>query len=182
MKPRQKSVDPSGSDTEDNNNNNTVTTARRTSSEPVLIIPDNLDDDINDDRQGRRRSKQTSASTRPSPVRERERYKNDFKDSGRVQNQTMEDLENYAVYKAEETTSTVNNCLKIAENIKEDATRTLDTLHQQGEQIERTHNMAVGMDKDLHKVKFYIYSLYSAHFYLIQWSGIPQFEFENTTY
>ncbi|XP_021299720.1 putative SNAP25 homologous protein SNAP30 [Herrania umbratica] len=151
MRPRQKSVDPpaaSGgstpcdSDTEDNRN--TTTPARRTASEPVLLVPD-----FNDDDHGRR--KQTSASTRPSPARDRDRYKNDFRDSGGLQNQTMEDLENYAVYKAEETTSTVNNCLKIAENIREDATRTLDTLHQQGEQIERTHAMAVDIDKDLSK-------------------------------
>ncbi|XP_007045922.2 PREDICTED: putative SNAP25 homologous protein SNAP30 [Theobroma cacao] len=151
MRPRQKSVDPpaaSGgstpfdSDTEDNRN--TTTPARRAASEPVLLVPD-----FNDDDHGRR--KQTSASTRPSPARDRDRYKNDFRDSGGLQNQTMEDLENYAVYKAEETTSTVNNCLKIAENIREDATRTLDTLHQQGEQIERTHAMAVDIDKDLSK-------------------------------
>ncbi|KAJ6899774.1 hypothetical protein NC652_026041 [Populus alba x Populus x berolinensis] len=32
-------------------------------------------------------------------------------------------------------------------------TRTLDTLHAQGEQITRTHNMAVDMDKDLSKNK-----------------------------
>ncbi|XWS69648.1 hypothetical protein CRYUN_Cryun04dG0197100 [Craigia yunnanensis] len=150
MRPKQKSVDPpaasgSGSiifysDTEDNKN--TITPARRTSSEPVLLIPD-----LNDDDHGRR--KQTSASTRPSPARDR--YKNDFRDSGGLQSQTMEDLENYAVYKAEETTISVNNCLKIAENIREDATRTLDTLHLQGQQIERTHVMAVEIDKDLHK-------------------------------
>ncbi|XVE91589.1 hypothetical protein REPUB_Repub01dG0022900 [Reevesia pubescens] len=151
MRPWQKSVDPSAacgsgsspfeSDTEDNKNN----TARRTSSEPVLLIPD-----LNDNHDHGRR-KQTSASTRPSPARDRDRYKNDFCDSGGLQNQTMEDLENYAVYKAEETTNSVNNCLKIAENIREDATRTLDTLHQQGEQIERTHVMAADIDKDLNR-------------------------------
>ena len=72
--------------------------------------------------------------------------------SGGLQSQTMEYLENYAVYKAEDTTNSVNNCLKIAENIREDATRTLDTLHMQGQQIERTHVMAVDIDKDLNKV------------------------------
>ncbi|XWS23115.1 hypothetical protein CRYUN_Cryun29cG0093600 [Craigia yunnanensis] len=153
MSSRQKSVDPpsasgSGSspfdsDTEDNKKN-TITPARRTSSEPVLLIPD-----LNDDDHGGR--KQTSASTRPSPARNRDRYKNDFRDSGGLQSQTMEDLENYAVYKAEDTTNSVNNCLKIAENIREDAARTLDTLHQQGQQIERTHVMAVEIDKDLNR-------------------------------
>ena len=133
---------PFDSDTEDNN---TITAARRTSSEPVLLIPD-----LNDDDHGGR--KQTSASTRPSPARNRDRHKNDFRDSGGLQSQTMEDLENYAVYKAEDTTNSVNNCLKIAENIREDATRTLDTLHHQGQQIERTHEMAVEIDKDLNRV------------------------------
>ncbi|XVE53147.1 hypothetical protein DITRI_Ditri02bG0181000 [Diplodiscus trichospermus] len=131
-------------DSDNEDKKNTITPARRTSSEPVLLVPD-----MNDDGHGRR--KQTSASSRPSPARDRDRYKNDFRDSGGLQNQTMEDLENYAVYKAEETTSSVNNCLRIAENIREDATRTLDTLHQQGQQIERTHMMAVDIDKDLHK-------------------------------
>ncbi|XVF43201.1 hypothetical protein PTKIN_Ptkin02bG0021600 [Pterospermum kingtungense] len=140
MKPRQKSVDPP--DTEDDKNN-TITPARRTSSEPVLLIPDMNDDD--NDHHAKR--KQASGPT----ARDRERYKNDFKDSGGLQNQTMEDLENYAVYKAEETTNSVNNCLRIAEDIREDATRTLDTLHQQGQQIERTHEKAVEIDKDLHK-------------------------------
>ncbi|XVE85770.1 hypothetical protein DITRI_Ditri17bG0117600 [Diplodiscus trichospermus] len=53
--------------------------------------------------------------------------------------------------KAEDTTNTVNNCLRIAENIREDATRKLDTLHQQGQQIERTHQVAVEIDKDLNR-------------------------------
>ncbi|KAL8137668.1 hypothetical protein V2J09_003669 [Rumex salicifolius] len=59
--------------------------------------------------------------------------------------------EQYAVNKAEETTSTVNNCLRIAEDIKGDAARTLETLHQQGEQIHRTHQTAVTIDQDLSK-------------------------------
>ncbi|KAL7098981.1 hypothetical protein ACP275_09G053300 [Erythranthe tilingii] len=59
------------------------------------------------------------------------------------------ELEEYAVSKAEETTKTVNNCLKIAEDIREDASRTLVNLHQQGEQITRTHMVAADMDRDL---------------------------------
>ena len=65
---------------------------------------------------------------------------------------SVQELESYAVNKAEDTTKSVNNCLKIAEDIRQDATRTLDTLHQQGEQIHRTHMMAADMDKDLSKV------------------------------
>uniref|UniRef100_A0A7N0TSQ0 t-SNARE coiled-coil homology domain-containing protein n=1 Tax=Kalanchoe fedtschenkoi TaxID=63787 RepID=A0A7N0TSQ0_KALFE len=78
-------------------------------------------------------------------------YKNDFANSGGLENQSVQELEHYAAFKAQETTSTVNNCLKIAEDIRGDATRTLDMLHQQGEQINRTHMMAADMDKDLHK-------------------------------
>ncbi|XWS47960.1 hypothetical protein CRYUN_Cryun13aG0030700 [Craigia yunnanensis] len=48
-----------------------------------------------------------------------------------------------------ETTKTVNSCVKIAEEMREGATKTLITLHQQGEQITRTHNVAAGIDHDL---------------------------------
>ncbi|KAI4328523.1 hypothetical protein L6164_020871 [Bauhinia variegata] len=104
------------------NESNKTTTARRTTSEPTLITPEDDDD-----------------------------YKNGFKDSGGLQNQSVEELEKYAVYKSEETTKSVNNCLRIAEDIREDASRTLDMLHQQGEQINRTHNMVVETEKDLSK-------------------------------
>ncbi|XP_011018220.1 PREDICTED: putative SNAP25 homologous protein SNAP30 [Populus euphratica] len=99
---------------------------KRTSSEPMLNVPS----DAFDDREG---------------------YKNDFRDSGGLENQSVQELEKYATYKAEETTKSVTNCLRIAEDIRQDATRTLDMLHAQGEQITRTHNMAVDMDKDLGK-------------------------------
>ncbi|CAD5312646.1 unnamed protein product [Arabidopsis thaliana] len=98
-----------------NNKGGTITAGRRTSSEPILITPDFDDDD---------------------------KYKNGFNDSGGLQSQTTEELEKYAVYKAEETTKGVNNCLKIAEDIRSDGARTLEMLHQQGEQINRTHEMA----------------------------------------
>lgn len=78
-------------------------------------------------------------------------FDDDFRDSGGLENQSVEVLENYAKYKAEETTKSVNNCLRIAEDIRQDATKTLDMLHAQGEQINRTHVMAVDMDKDLSK-------------------------------
>ncbi|KAJ4827865.1 hypothetical protein Tsubulata_020352 [Turnera subulata] len=55
---------------------------------------------------------------------------------------SIQELENYAVNKSEDTTRTVDNCRRIALDIKQDATKTLDMLHAQGEQIERTHNMA----------------------------------------
>ncbi|CAL9052564.1 SNAP25 homologous protein SNAP32-like [Musa acuminata AAA Group] len=76
-------------------------------------------------------------------------YKNDFRDSGGIENQSVQELENYAVYKAEETTNKLNGCLRIAEEIREGATKTLVTLHQQGEQITRTHQTAADIEHDL---------------------------------
>ncbi|KAG6426223.1 hypothetical protein SASPL_110443 [Salvia splendens] len=52
---------------------------------------------------------------------------------------SVQELEGYAVNQAEQTTRSVNNCLKIAEDIRGDASRTLETLHAQGDQIHRTH-------------------------------------------
>ncbi|XP_039139535.1 SNAP25 homologous protein SNAP33-like [Dioscorea cayenensis subsp. rotundata] len=79
----------------------------------------------------------------------KDRYKNNFRDSGGLENQSVQELESYALYKAEETTLKVNGCLKIAEEIREDASRTLVTLHQQGEQITRTHLDAANIEHDL---------------------------------
>lgn len=84
----------------------------------------------------------------------RNKYQNDFRHSGGLENQSVQELENYAVYKAEETTKAVNGCLKIAEDIREDATTTLVALHQQGEQITRTHVAAADIDYDLSRVSF----------------------------
>lgn len=120
----------SGSDAQPDKNT-TLTPARRTSSEPVLAVPKskgNYFDDDDDDDWGRKPTK-----------------------TGGLENKSVQELENYAVNKSEETTDTVNNCLRIAEDIRSDATRTLDMLHQQGEQITRTHNMVVDTEKDLSK-------------------------------
>lgn len=122
----------------------TLTPDRRTSSEPVIVPKSkgNYFDDDDDDDWGRKPS--STASSKNG-------YKNDFRDSGGLENQSVQELENYAVHKSEETTKSVNNCLKIAEDIRGDASRTLDMLHQQGEQITRTHNMIVETEKDLSK-------------------------------
>lgn len=112
-------------------------TSRRTASEPVLITPN-----FND-----------NPSSGYSSSGSRDKYKNDFRDSGGLQSQSVQELENYAVYKAEETTNTTKNCLRIAEDIRGNATKTLDMLHQQGDQIHRTHEMAAATDKDLSKVR-----------------------------
>ncbi|GFZ17043.1 soluble N-ethylmaleimide-sensitive factor adaptor protein 33 [Actinidia rufa] len=118
--------------------------ARRTSSEPTLITP-TLSTNPFDSDEGKR----TSSSSYSLISSARSRYKNDFRDSGGVENQSVQELEDYAAYKAEETTKTVKSCLKIAENMREDATNTLVNLHQQGEQITRTHMAAADIDHDL---------------------------------
>ncbi|CAI9096489.1 OLC1v1032651C1 [Oldenlandia corymbosa var. corymbosa] len=112
------------------NNPATITPARRTSSEPMLMGPDDDDDD-------------DGYFGRGKPTRNRNK-----KD---LDSMSVQELEGYAVDQAKQTTKSVDNCLKIAEDIKQDAARTLETLHQQGEQINRTHVMAVDMDKDLSK-------------------------------
>lgn len=129
----------------------TLTPERRTTSEPVLPAPKSkgnyFDDDDDDDDWGRGRK--ASATSSSSSAAAKNRYKNNFQDSGGLENQSVQELENYAVYKSEETTKDVNNCLRIAEDIKGDATRTLEMLHEQGDQITRTHNMVVDTEKDL---------------------------------
>ncbi|CAH8312605.1 unnamed protein product [Eruca vesicaria subsp. sativa] len=76
-------------------------------------------------------------------------FKNHLRDSGGVENQSVQELESYAVFKSEETTKTVQGCLKVAEGIRCDATRTLVMLNEQGEKITRTHQKAVDIDHDL---------------------------------
>ncbi|XP_047323573.1 putative SNAP25 homologous protein SNAP30 [Impatiens glandulifera] len=110
-------------------------TGRRTASEPQLNVPDNIVED-------------NGAARRPTSNAARNRNKRDSED---LDSMSVQELENYAVNKSEDTTSSVNNCLRIAEDIRSDATRTLETLHQQGDQIQRTHMMAADMDKDLKK-------------------------------
>lgn len=137
---------PFDSDTE-SDNRQSLTSSRRTSSEPSLVNKTMSTNPFDDDE-----SKWTSSSGYISTYSARNKYKNDFRDSGGLENQSVQELENYAVYKAEETTKAVNGCLKIAEEMREDATKTLVTLHQQGEQITRTHATAADIDYDLTRV------------------------------
>ncbi|XP_057805057.1 SNAP25 homologous protein SNAP33 isoform X2 [Salvia miltiorrhiza] len=118
-------------------NKQTPKLSGRTSSEPSSLFASNLSTNPFDDEEGNG----SSSSQR--------RYKNGFHDSGGLENQSVQELENYAAYRAEETTKAVNNCLKIADDIRETATETLVNLHQQGEQIARTHMVAADMDHDL---------------------------------
>lgn len=121
--------------------------ARKTTSEPTLDTP-NFSASPLDDSAG----KQTTSSSYSLYSTARNRYKSDFHDSGGIENQSVQELENYAVYKSEETTKTVGSCLKIAEDMRENATRTLVNLHQQGEQLTRTHMVAADLDHDLSRV------------------------------
>lgn len=138
---KQQSVDPFDSDSNSEQNSNLRQS--RTSSAPL-----NLNSNATSGYNERGASSSDSVSTGA-----KNRYKNDFRDSGGLENQSVQELEGYAVYKAEETTKAVNGCLKIAEEIKEDATNTLVMLHQQGEQITRTHQTAATIDQDLSMVK-----------------------------
>lgn len=121
--------------------------SRRTSSEPSLFVPESSTNPFDGDDQGRGTSSSLYSHSVTSAARNN--YKNDFRDSGGLENQSVQELEDYAAYKAEETTKSVNNCLKIAEDMREDATKTLVLLHHQGEQITRTHTVAAEIDYDL---------------------------------
>ncbi|VAI69114.1 unnamed protein product [Triticum turgidum subsp. durum] len=79
----------------------------------------------------------------------RRRYGSDFRDSGGVEAQSVQELEGYAAYKAEETTRRVDGCLRVAEEMRDTASKTLLQVHQQGQQIRRTHAMALDIDQDL---------------------------------
>ncbi|KAK9162533.1 hypothetical protein Syun_003435 [Stephania yunnanensis] len=136
---------PLNSDVESDAKKN-VTPSRRTASDSAVVVPnDDLSDD--DDYFGKRKT-----STYLVSATAKKKYKNDFGDSGGFENQSVQELQNYAAYKSEETTNTVNNCLKIAEDIKDDAANTLATLQKQGEQITRTHQMTVDIDHDLSRL------------------------------
>ena len=67
-------------------------------------------------------------------------------------NQAVMDLEKHAVAKSQETTSTLKNCLRVAEDTMGVGAQTLIGLHEQGVQIERTHERAVDIDQHLGRV------------------------------
>ena len=76
----------------------------------------------------------------------------------------MQELEDYAITKARETTHKVNDCVRAAEAIREDATQTMLTLHRQGEQIMRSHQVAADIEQDL--------TVVSSQFFII---GYPKY-------
>ncbi|MCO5587732.1 hypothetical protein L7F22_041684 [Adiantum nelumboides] len=66
-----------------------------------------------------------------------------------LEQRSVQELEGYALQKSEDTTSRIQNCLKVAEEIKGDATHTIVSLHHQGEQLRRTHEVAHDIDQSL---------------------------------
>ncbi|XP_054804895.1 SNAP25 homologous protein SNAP33-like [Prosopis cineraria] len=133
---------PFDSDNDDPKENQKYNSSTRTYSDPSLVLHGGNTSPFDDDDGGDRNSYALQSANQ-------KKYGNDFRDAGGIDIQSVPELENYAVYKAEETTKSVKNCLKIAEDIREDATKTLVTLNQQGEQITRSHNVAVDIDQDL---------------------------------
>ncbi|GFZ12137.1 soluble N-ethylmaleimide-sensitive factor adaptor protein 33 [Actinidia rufa] len=131
-------------DSDDELDNNTSLKPPKRTSEPEVNTPNLSANPLDDTGE-----KQISSSWHSLSSAARSKYRNDFHDSGGLENQSVQELENYAVYKAKETTNAVNNSLKIAEDIREDATKTLVNLHHQGEQITRTHATAADIDHDL---------------------------------
>lgn len=164
------SLNPFDSDNE-SDNKQTIKPARRTSSEPSLITPHLSTNPFDDDDD----IKRTHSSAYSAASTERNRYKNDFRDSGGFENQTVQELENYAVHKAEETTKTVNNCLRIAEDIRQDATKTVIALHQQGEQITRSHLTAADIEHDLSRVWFLSLAFCSLQKKNLLWISITRY-------
>lgn len=67
----------------------------------------------------------------------------------RLTDKSVQELEDYAITKAQKTTHKVNDCVRAAEAIREDATQTMLTLHRQGEQIMRSHQVAADIERDL---------------------------------
>jgi len=66
-------------------------------------------------------------------------------------NHAVQDLENHALDKSRETTSAIVNLVKVAEDTRGVAGSTLETLHDQGAQIQRTHEKAVHLDQHLER-------------------------------
>lgn len=118
-------------------------------AKPVSSKPNPFDSDSESEFTSKPARASSSYSVDPST---KSQYKNGFHDSGGFENQSVQELESYAEYKADETTQRVNDCLRLAENIREGATNTLITLHKQGEQINRTHETAANIDQDLSRV------------------------------
>lgn len=97
-------------------------------------------------------TKDRRTSSEPAAPTPTEDKKHDHKSKEELDSMSVQELEGYAVDKAKDTTDSVYNSVRIAQEIRGTATDTLDTLHKQGEQIHRTHQMAADTEKDLAKV------------------------------
>lgn len=156
--PSQPTSNPFDSDDEIDKKS-TLKPSKKPSSEPS-ITPNSKTSFFDDN--------EIKGASNSSGYASRNKYKNDFIDSGGVDNQSVQELEHYAAYKAEETTKSVHSALKIAEDIRESATNTMLTLHQQGEQINRTHNAAANIEQDLSRVcSFYDPKMVKCYFHQI---------------
>lgn len=144
--PSHHSSNPFDSDDEADNRQRLLSPRRASNRAPATRFVSN--NPIDDDNNVEGPTPSYSVSSAKS------RYKNNFRDAGGLENQPVQELENYSLYKAEKTTKTVNKCLKIAEDMRGGATKTLATLHQQGDQLTRTHAVAADIDHDLSMVSF----------------------------
>lgn len=126
----------------------------------VFSSSDSLDSEIRPGRRSTRASSAPSAKrshrngyelSSPYPASADGHYmnKNELRESSDYENQSVQELEKYAVRQAEETTQKINGCLKVAEEIREVSSKTIANLHQQGEQITQTHETATTIDRDL---------------------------------
>lgn len=139
------SSNPFDSDDEINSNVETHSTPRKASPDPALLAPKLSIKPFDNGDEGPLKS----TSIYRHNFEKSNKYKNDFRGYGGLENQSVQELEAYAVHKAEETTKNVKSCLKIAEDIREDADKTLVLLHKQGEQITKAHAVSVDIDNDL---------------------------------
>lgn len=71
-----------------------------------------------------------------------------YNDEG-SEGQSVEQLRTYAHEKSRETSSSIQNCLRVAESTRDVASSTLAQIHEQGVQIRRTHETAVKVDEEL---------------------------------
>lgn len=155
-------------------NGKNYNSSRRSSSDPASATIGAKTNSFDDDYDVNGNSSIYSHALRSS---NRNKYKNDFRESGGIESQSVQELENYVVYKSEETTKSVNNCLKIAENMRDDAGKTLATLHQQGEQITRAHHVAADIDRDLSRVLMIFRKSFLMHASVVLYNWLPGFLF-----
>ncbi|XP_024545149.1 SNAP25 homologous protein SNAP33 [Selaginella moellendorffii] len=63
----------------------------------------------------------------------------------------LQELQQQALGTSQETTSAIQSCLRVAEDMRHEATQTIVQLHEQGQQIRRTHESALVLEQELNK-------------------------------